>query len=82
VKEGHRNHMRAINTVNRAGGIRRRGRAGVLKSGMMYELVKHGVPYVLAGSIRDDGPLARHRDGSGRRAGRLRRGARPTRSWC
>ena len=58
VKEGHRNHMRAINTVNRAGGIRAAVDAGVLKSGIMYELVKQQVPYVLAGSIRDDGPLA------------------------
>jgi lysine-ketoglutarate reductase/saccharopine dehydrogenase-like protein (TIGR00300 family) len=57
VKEGHRNHMRAINFVNRAGGIRAAVDGGVLKSGMMYELVRHGVPYVLAGSIRDDGPL-------------------------
>ncbi len=57
VKEGHRNHMRAINTVNRAGGIKAAVESGVLKSGMMYELVKHDVPYVLAGSIRDDGPL-------------------------
>ena len=58
VKEGHRNHMRAINTINRAGGIRAAVDAGVLKSGIMYELVKQQVPYVLAGSIRDDGPLA------------------------
>jgi lysine-ketoglutarate reductase/saccharopine dehydrogenase-like protein (TIGR00300 family) len=58
VKEGHRNHMRAINTVNRAGGVKAAVDGGVLKSGIMYELVKHGVPYVLAGSIRDDGPLA------------------------
>jgi lysine-ketoglutarate reductase/saccharopine dehydrogenase-like protein (TIGR00300 family) len=57
VKEGHRNHMRAINTVNRAGGIRRAVESGVLRSGIMYELVKHEVDYVLAGSIRDDGPL-------------------------
>ena len=57
VKEGHRNHMRAINTVNRAGGIKAAVESGVLKSGIMYELVTHGVPYVLAGSIRDDGPL-------------------------
>ena len=58
VKEGHRNHMRAINTINRAGGIEAAVDAGVLTSGIMYELVKHDVPYVLAGSIRDDGPLA------------------------
>ena len=57
VKEGHRNHMRAINTINRAGGIRKAVESGVLRSGIMYELVKHDVEYVLAGSIRDDGPL-------------------------
>jgi lysine-ketoglutarate reductase/saccharopine dehydrogenase-like protein (TIGR00300 family) len=57
VKEGHRNHMRAINTINRAGGIRPAVDTGVLRSGIMFELVTHGVDYVLAGSIRDDGPL-------------------------
>jgi lysine-ketoglutarate reductase/saccharopine dehydrogenase-like protein (TIGR00300 family) len=57
VKEGHRNHMRAINTINRAGGIEAAVAKGALTSGIMYELVKHDVPYVLAGSIRDDGPL-------------------------
>jgi len=57
VEQGHRNHMAAINTVNRAGGIRQAVETGVLTSGVMYECVKHGVDYVLAGSIRDDGPL-------------------------
>ncbi len=57
VKEGHRNHMRAINMINRAGGIEAAVESGVLRSGIMYELVKHGVEYVLAGSIRDDGPI-------------------------
>jgi lysine-ketoglutarate reductase/saccharopine dehydrogenase-like protein (TIGR00300 family) len=57
VEQGHRNHMAAINTINRAGGIRDAVENGVLKSGVMYECVKHGVDYVLAGSIRDDGPL-------------------------
>lgn len=57
VKEGHRNHMRAINAINRAGGIRPAVAQGVLRAGIMYELVTHGVEYVLAGSIRDDGPL-------------------------
>ncbi|MBI3049118.1 MAG: TIGR00300 family protein [Acidobacteria bacterium] len=57
VEQGHRNHMAAINTVNRAGGIRQAVETGVLKSGVMYECVKHPVEYVLAGSIRDDGPL-------------------------
>jgi len=57
VEQGHRNHMAAINTINRAGGIRAAVDSGVLKSGVMFECVKHGVEYVLAGSIRDDGPL-------------------------
>jgi lysine-ketoglutarate reductase/saccharopine dehydrogenase-like protein (TIGR00300 family) len=57
VEQGHRNHMAAINTVNRAGGIRQAVESGVLKSGVMYECVKQGVEFVLAGSIRDDGPL-------------------------
>src|SRR6186997_1598864 len=57
VEQGHRNHMAAINTINRAGSIRQAVACGVLKSGVMYELVKQGIPYVLAGSIRDDGPL-------------------------
>ncbi len=57
VEQGHRNHMAAINTVNRAGGIRQAVETGVLTKGVMYECVKNGVEYVLAGSIRDDGPL-------------------------
>ena len=57
VEQGHRNHMAAINTINRAGGIREAVESGVLTSGVMYECVKKGVEYVLAGSIRDDGPL-------------------------
>jgi lysine-ketoglutarate reductase/saccharopine dehydrogenase-like protein (TIGR00300 family) len=57
VEQGHRNHMAAINTINRAGGIRAAVENGVLRSGVMFECVKHGVEYVLAGSIRDDGPL-------------------------
>ena len=57
VHGGHKHHMRAINTVIRAGGIAEAVARGVLRSGIMYECVKHGVPYVLAGSIRDDGPL-------------------------
>jgi lysine-ketoglutarate reductase/saccharopine dehydrogenase-like protein (TIGR00300 family) len=57
VEQGHRNHMAAINTINRAGSIRAAVESGVLKSGVMYECVKQGVDFVLAGSIRDDGPL-------------------------
>jgi lysine-ketoglutarate reductase/saccharopine dehydrogenase-like protein (TIGR00300 family) len=57
VEQGHRNHMAAINTINRAGSIQAAVDQGVLKSGVMYECVKNGVEFVLAGSIRDDGPL-------------------------
>ncbi len=57
VEQGHRNHMSAINTINRAGSIREAVATGVLRSGIMYECEKNGVPYILAGSIRDDGPL-------------------------
>src|SRR5947209_3722697 len=54
---GHEHHLRAINTVRRLGGIRTAVERGVLTSGIMYECVRHHVPFVLAGSIRDDGPL-------------------------
>lgn len=57
IEGGHRHHMRAINTVARAGGLRQAVEQGVLTSGVMYEVIKHNVDYVLAGSIRDDGPL-------------------------
>jgi lysine-ketoglutarate reductase/saccharopine dehydrogenase-like protein (TIGR00300 family) len=57
VYGGHRHHMRAINTINRAGGIRPAVEQGVLTKGVMYECVKANVDYVLAGSIRDDGPV-------------------------
>jgi hypothetical protein len=50
--------MRAINIVNRAGGIRAAVQSGVLTSGVMVECVRAGVDVILAGSIRDDGPLA------------------------
>src|SRR2546423_209975 len=55
--EGHEHHLRAINTIRRTGGIRPAVAKGVLKSGIMYECVRHDVPFVLGGSIRDDGPL-------------------------
>jgi len=57
VHEGHKHHMKAINRINRAGGIVPAVESGVLTSGVMYDLVTHRVPFVLAGSIRDDGPL-------------------------
>lgn len=57
VEGGHHHHMRAINAIRRAGGIRQGVEQGVLTSGIMHECVRCGVEYVLAGSIRDDGPL-------------------------
>jgi lysine-ketoglutarate reductase/saccharopine dehydrogenase-like protein (TIGR00300 family) len=54
---GHGLHMRAINKVRAAGSIENAVDAGTIRSGIMHALVKHRVPYVLAGSIRDDGPL-------------------------
>ena len=57
VSGGHRHHMRAINAINRAGGIEPAVRSGLLTSGVMYECVRAGVRYVLAGSVRDDGPI-------------------------
>ena len=56
-EHGHRNHLRAINTIRKIGSIKKSVETRVLKSGVMYELVKNHVPFVLAGSIRDDGPL-------------------------
>src|SRR6266853_6525601 len=55
--EGHENHIHAINTIRGAGGITQAVEKNVLRQGIMYQCVKHGVEYVLAGSIRDDGPL-------------------------
>jgi lysine-ketoglutarate reductase/saccharopine dehydrogenase-like protein (TIGR00300 family) len=57
AEHGHRNPMRAINAIYHAGGIRGAVESGKLKSGVMYECVKNSVPFVLAGSLRDDGPL-------------------------
>ncbi len=57
IEGGHRHHMRAINAIYRAGGLKPAVASGVLKSGVMYECIRRGVDYVLAGSIRDDGPL-------------------------
>lgn len=57
IEHGHEHHLRAINTIRRAGGIARAVESGLLNSGIMYECVKNDVEFVLAGSIRDDGPL-------------------------
>ncbi|MBD2424868.1 TIGR00300 family protein [Phormidium sp. FACHB-1136] len=57
VRGGHRHHLRAINSIRRCGSIANAVEQGVLTKGVFYECVKHGVPFSLAGSIRDDGPL-------------------------
>ena len=54
---GHRNHMQAINSVFKAGSIENMVKSRKLTKGIMYECVKNKVPFVLAGSLRDDGPL-------------------------
>jgi lysine-ketoglutarate reductase/saccharopine dehydrogenase-like protein (TIGR00300 family) len=56
-EHGHRNHMRAINAIYHCGGIAGAVAQGRLQTGILYECVKKGVPFVLAGSLRDDGPL-------------------------
>jgi lysine-ketoglutarate reductase/saccharopine dehydrogenase-like protein (TIGR00300 family) len=57
AETGHEHHLRAINRIRRCGSIRAAVDQGVLTSGIMYECVKHNVDFLLAGSIRDDGPL-------------------------
>jgi lysine-ketoglutarate reductase/saccharopine dehydrogenase-like protein (TIGR00300 family) len=54
---GHQHHLRAINAVRSAGSISQAVEQGLIDKGLMYTLVKNGAPFVLAGSIRDDGPL-------------------------
>ncbi len=55
--QGTQNHMRAINAIRGVGGIKQAVASGLLKRGIMYTCVKKGVDFLLAGSIRDDGPL-------------------------
>ena len=57
VRGGHRHHLKAINLIRRHGSIAKAVEANVLTSGIFYECIKHNVPFSLAGSIRDDGPL-------------------------
>ena len=57
ANRGYRNHMDTINAVFKAGSISRMVKTGLLNKGIFYECVKNKVPFVLAGSIRDDGPL-------------------------
>lgn len=57
VEAGHEHHLRAINRIRRVGGIQNAVDQGLLRSGIMYECIKNDVDFLLAGSIRDDGPL-------------------------
>ena len=57
AEAGHEHHLRAINRIRRAGGIAAAVESGILQSGIMYECTQQGIDYLLAGSIRDDGPL-------------------------
>ena len=57
VEAGHQHHLRAINRVRRCGSIAQAVEAGLIESGIFHDCVKHSVDFVLAGSIRDDGPL-------------------------
>jgi lysine-ketoglutarate reductase/saccharopine dehydrogenase-like protein (TIGR00300 family) len=57
TEHGHEHHMRAINRVRAAGGLRQMVQTGQLTSGVMKSAIDHGVDFVLAGSVRDDGPL-------------------------
>jgi lysine-ketoglutarate reductase/saccharopine dehydrogenase-like protein (TIGR00300 family) len=57
AESGHEHHLRAINRIRRAGGIRNAVETGLLTSGIMYECIRQGTEFLLAGSIRDDGPL-------------------------
>jgi lysine-ketoglutarate reductase/saccharopine dehydrogenase-like protein (TIGR00300 family) len=57
VTGGHKNHLCAISEIMRAGSIKNAVEQGIITGGIMFECVKNDVPFVLAGSIRDDGPL-------------------------
>ncbi len=57
VRGGHRHHLKVINTVRRYGSIAQAVEQGAITSGIFYECVRHDIPFSLAGSIRDDGPL-------------------------
>lgn len=57
ANNGYMNHMRAINQVMKYGSVENAVKSKALRSGIMYEAVKYNIPFVLAGSLRDDGPL-------------------------
>ena len=57
VEGGHRNHLRAINAIRAVGSLEKAVEVGLLRDGITYEAIKRHIPLVLAGSIRDDGPM-------------------------
>jgi lysine-ketoglutarate reductase/saccharopine dehydrogenase-like protein (TIGR00300 family) len=57
TEEGHENPLRAVNRIRRLGGLRAAVEQGVLTSGILYECIKHDIPFVLGGSVRDHTPL-------------------------
>ena len=57
VEHGHEHHIRAINTIRAAGSIKAAVDSGLLTSGVMHAMVQADKPFVLVGSVRDDGPL-------------------------
>jgi lysine-ketoglutarate reductase/saccharopine dehydrogenase-like protein (TIGR00300 family) len=57
VRGGHRHHLKIINSIRRYGSIKAAVEKGFISKGIMYECIKHDIPFCLAGSIRDDGPL-------------------------
>uniref|UniRef100_A0A7J2THD8 Ornithine cyclodeaminase n=1 Tax=Archaeoglobus fulgidus TaxID=2234 RepID=A0A7J2THD8_ARCFL len=57
VPGGNRHHLYTINKIIAAGGIKKAVEKGIVKEGIMFECIRKGIPFILAGSIRDDGPL-------------------------
>ncbi|HDI73004.1 MAG: TIGR00300 family protein [Candidatus Altiarchaeales archaeon] len=57
LKRGYKSHLVAINEIWKAGSIEKAVEKGILKGGVMYECIKNGIPFVIGGSLRDDGPL-------------------------
>ena len=57
LRRGYKSHLVAINNIWKSGGIKKAVEDGTLKSGVLYECVKKSIPFVIGGSLRDDGPL-------------------------
>jgi len=76
VEHGHRNHLRAINTVRAAGSLEEAHKRGLLGNGIIASALEHGVEVVLAGSIRDDGPMPGVITDSVQAQGRMRQACR------